>query len=50
MAIRLRPQTSYALKASWKGREVWSLPNRQPWTATEPFYGRVYRPDGVTRR
>ena len=22
------PQTSYALKASWKGQEVWSLPNR----------------------
>lgn len=40
----LAPQTSYALKASWKGQEVWSLPNRRPWTATEPFFGRVYRP------
>lgn len=37
------PQTSYALKASWKGREVWDVPNRRPWTATEPFFGRVYR-------
>src|SRR4051794_9575872 len=37
------PQTSYALKASWKGQEVWSLPSRQPWTPTEPFYGRPYR-------
>jgi hypothetical protein len=37
------PQTSYALKASWKGQEVWSLPSRKPWTPTEPFYGRVYR-------
>jgi hypothetical protein len=38
------PQTSYALKASWKGREVWSVPNRLPWTASEPFFGRTYRP------
>jgi hypothetical protein len=37
------PQTTYALKASWKGQEVWSLPYRQPWTVTEPFFGRVYR-------
>lgn len=39
------PQTSYALKASWKGQDVWSLPNRRPWTVTDPFYGRVYRPE-----
>ena len=38
------PQTSYALKASWTGREVWSVPDRKPWTATEPFFGRTYRP------
>jgi hypothetical protein len=38
------PQTTYALKASWKGREVWSLPYRQPWTANEPFFGRTFRP------
>ena len=37
------PQTSYALKASWKGQEAWNIPNRRPWTATEPFYGLTYR-------
>jgi hypothetical protein len=38
------PQTTYALRASWKGREVWSLPYRQPWTVSEPFFGRPVRP------
>ncbi len=41
----LAPQTSYALKASWKGREVWTIPNRRPWNAAEPFYGHRYRPE-----
>ena len=39
------PQTTYALKASWKGQEVWSLPYRTPWNATEPFYGLRLRPE-----
>jgi hypothetical protein len=39
------PQTTYALKASWKGQDVWSLPYREPWTPSEPFYGRAIRPE-----
>jgi hypothetical protein len=38
------PQTAYALKASWKDREVWSVPIRHLWTPNEPFFGRAYRP------
>jgi hypothetical protein len=39
------PQTTYALKATWKGQEVWSLPYRSPWSPTETFHGRRYRPE-----
>jgi hypothetical protein len=36
------PESIYALRASWDGREVWSLPYREAWTnRNAPYY--VYR-------
>jgi hypothetical protein len=33
------PASIYALTASWKGKEVWSLPYREAWTdRNAPFY------------
>ena len=37
------PMTMYAVKGSWKGQEVWSLPNRRTQQAeTDPFHVRPY--------
>jgi hypothetical protein len=40
------PQTIYALKASWEGKEVWSVPERRSAGPDETFYNQVLRSTG----
>lgn len=39
------PQTTYALKSTWRGEPTWSSPDiRNPWDPTATFFGRTYGP------
>ena len=41
----LAPMTVYALKATYRGKAVWELPDREPcWDPSKPFYDCMYRP------
>ncbi len=41
----LAPMTAYALQATYRGKAVWELPDRDPsWDPSKPFYDHMYRP------